>query len=85
MPGGGGREQRHGKYGDGGSHHYYQYKDDVMNFSLGYRHIAENNPEGYKLLIILHIKMGERKGIRIFVYEYDDIKELANRLLWYFE
>lgn len=56
------------------------FKEDIMNFSLGYRHIAENNPENYKVLIILQIKVGERKGIRVLVYECDDIKDLASRL-----
>lgn len=51
-----------------------------MNFSLGYRHIAENNPENYKVLIILQIKVGERKAVRVLVYECDDIRDLANRL-----
>ena len=56
-----------------------------MNFSLGYRHIAENNPEGLQVLINLHIKVGETKNIRVLVYEFDDIKEIANRLVWYVE
>ena len=51
-----------------------------MNFSLDYRHIAENNPENYNVLIILQIKVAERKSIRVLVYEYDDLKELAMRL-----
>ena len=56
------------------------FKEEIMNFSLGYRHIAENNPENYKVLIILQIKVGERKAVRVLVYECDDIRDLANRL-----
>ena len=36
-------------------------RDDTINFSLGYRHIAENNPEQYNVIMVLQLKITERK------------------------
>ena len=58
-------------------------RDEVVNFSLNYRHISENNLENYRVLLILHLKIAERRGIRILVYEHDNIKELGSRVMTY--
>jgi hypothetical protein len=34
--------------------------------------------------MILHLKIGERKAIRVIIYENDNIKELGSRLIAYF-
>ena len=58
-------------------------RDDIQNFSLNYRHLFDKNPDHLKVILILHIKMAERKGIRVLIHEKDNIKELGNRLCNY--
>ena len=45
--------------------------------------MAENNQEHYKLLLTLHIRVIDRKTIRLLVYENDNVRELGNRLIGY--
>ena len=56
---------------------------DVVNFSLNYRHVPENNPEGLSLHMVLHLKVAEKKVIRVLIYEKDNIKEVVHRLASY--
>lgn len=58
-------------------------RDEIQNFSLNYRHISDknSNSENHKVILILHLKMAQRSGIRVLVYEKDNIKELASRLV----
>ena len=58
-------------------------REDVMNFSLNYRHIAENNFENYQMLMVVHLQVSHRRCIRVLVYENDNIKELGHRLMTY--
>jgi len=55
----------------------------MNTFSLHYRHLSENNAENLSVLLILNMRVGERKHVRVFVYERDNIRELGNRLLTY--
>lgn len=54
-----------------------------MNFSLHYRHIHENNPNNLKVLLVLNLRLAERKHVRVLVYEQDSICDLGNRLVYY--
>ena len=56
----------------------------MMNFSLNYRHLPENNIERYKMIMCISIKVGERRGIRVMIFEHDNMRELAGRLMSYF-
>ena len=73
--------ERQGHYSEGRGGN--SMRDEVTNFSINYRHILDNNPEQYKVLMVLHLKIGERKGIRVIIYENDNIKELGSRLIAY--
>lgn len=55
----------------------------MNTFSLNYRHVADRNPEGLKVVLVLNLQVGERKHVRVLVYEQDNISELASRLLSY--
>ena len=55
----------------------------MMNFSLNYRHLAENNPENYKMLMCINMKVADRRGIRLMIFENDNIRELGSRLMHY--
>lgn len=71
---------RHGGYdgrGAGGQ------REEINTFSLNYRHVAENNFEGLRVLLVLNLRVGERKHVRVLVYERDNIRELCNRLMSY--
>ena len=57
--------------------------EDMMNFSLNYRHLAENNPENYKMLMCINMKVADRRGIRLMIFENDNIRELGSRLMHY--
>ena len=50
---------------------------------MNYRHIPENNLEQYKVLMVLNLKIGDRKAIRVLIHENDNIKELGSRLITY--
>ena len=54
-----------------------------MNFSLNYRHLVENNPENYKMLMCINMKVADRRGIRLMIFEKDNIRELGSRLMHY--
>ena len=55
----------------------------MNTFSLNYRHVADRNQEGLKVVLVLNLQVGERKHVRVLVYEQDNISELASRLLSY--
>ena len=86
---------RYDDAGYGGHHSNHQHvdrhyeggrgsnRDEVMNFSLHYRHLLENNPEKLNVLLVLNLRVGERKHVRVLVYELDNIRELGNRLVSY--
>ena len=54
-----------------------------LTFSLDYRHVPENNLENLQVLLILNLRIAERKHVRVCVYERDDIKVLVSRLMSY--
>ena len=77
-------DRHHGAGGYGGAGRNIRDDDvGVYNFSLNYRHMEANNTEQYKLLLTLHIRVIDRKTIRLLVYENDNVKELGNRLIGY--
>lgn len=41
----------------------------MNSFSLHYRHIPENNPDNLKVMLVLNLRIAERKHIRVLVYE----------------
>lgn len=45
--------------------------------------MPENNPEGLSLHMVLHLKVAEKKVIRVLIYEKDNIKEVVHRLASY--
>ena len=69
---------RYGGYSDGSGR-----RDEVINFSLGLRHMPDRNPEQLKVNVILNLKVGDRRSIRVLVYENDNIQELGHRLTCY--
>ena len=58
-------------------------REEVVNFSLNYRHLTENNPENFNVIMILQLKLYDRKGIRILIYQYDNTVELVERVMIY--
>lgn len=35
------------------------------------------------MLLVLNLRLGERKHVRVLVYEQDNIRDLGNRLVYY--
>jgi len=44
-------------------------REEMNSFSLHYRHIPENNPDNLKVMLVLNLRIAERKHIRVLVYE----------------
>lgn len=70
-----------GRYGDGRGG--MRGDVDVFNFSLNYRHQPESNVEQYKSLLVISLRLGDKRQIRVHVFEFDNIVELGHRLVAY--